>query len=214
MKPKDLKFPFRWEERRPYLGDQVLFIPDYYTTYEVWTFPGWKAIFGNDRPVVIEYCSGNGTWICDRAKKFPHFNWVAVEWRFERVRKIWSKAKNYGLSNLWVVCGEALTFTEAYVPSSSISNIFVNFPDPWPKLKHAKNRLFQSPFEKQLARILASKGELVVVTDDEPYGKQIVETLSQWNHLCVPEIPEYGTSYFDSLWRDKGRSIYYHRFTK
>src|SRR6185437_14908688 len=103
MKPKHLKFPYRWEDRRPLLADQVLFIPDHYQAHDSWVFPGWKAIFGNSHPVILEYCAGNGTWIVEKAKTSLEHNWVAVEWRFDRVQKIWSKIKNEGLSNLLVV---------------------------------------------------------------------------------------------------------------
>jgi len=213
VKPKDLKFPFSWEKRRPHLEDRVLFVPDYYTLHSAWKFPSWEEIFGNNHPVVIEYCSGNGTWIAEKARHSTR-NWVAVEWRFERARKIWSKMKNYSLSNLLVVCGEALTFTREYVPEMSISEAFVNFPDPWPKEKHAKNRLFQPPFATQLSRTVLPGGSLTVATDDPAYARQIIETMESWDHAQVPEWPDYGESYFDDLWRSKGRSIQYHRFNR
>jgi tRNA (guanine-N7-)-methyltransferase len=215
MKPKDLKFPYRWEERRPELVDKVLFVPDYYDRHREWTFPGWSAIFGNDRPVVIEFCTGNGTWIAEKAKDSP-YNWVAVEWRFDRVRKIWSKMKNYGLSNLMVVCGEAQTFAREYIPSKSVAQAYINFPDPWPKEKHAKNRLFQAPFVDELARIVSET--VIVATDDPVYADQIThEMLKQWNSAFpepyyVNDWPDYGTSFFDALWRGKGKTIRYFQF--
>jgi len=216
MKPKGLKFPYQWEERRPELIDKVLFVPDYYDRHREWSFPGWKAIFGNDHPVLIEYCAGNGTWIAEKARSSPYNNWVAVEWRFERVRKIWSKMKNYNLSNLMIVCGEAQTFTREYLPSQSVFQAYVNFPDPWPKDKHAKNRLFQEPFVSELVRVV--HGNITVVTDDSTYADQITaEMLKSWrssfpNPYYITDWPDYGTSYFDTLWRDKGKMIRYFQF--
>ena len=34
MQPKHLKFPYKWEERRPEIRDGVLFIPDYYDKHK------------------------------------------------------------------------------------------------------------------------------------------------------------------------------------
>ena len=135
MRPQHFKFPFTWEERRPLIVDRVLFIPKYYENHREWSMPAWEdpQIFGRQAPVHIEYCSGNGAWIVEKALKHPEIHFVAVEKRFERVRKLWSKMHNLKLSNLFVVCGEALTFTQNYLSSESIEKIFVNFPDPWPK---------------------------------------------------------------------------------
>jgi tRNA (guanine-N7-)-methyltransferase len=213
MKPKQLKFPFTWEERRPMISDGVLFIPDYYDRHDEYQFPGWEPIFGNKKPVVVEYCSGNGTWIAEKAKDSEK-NWVAVEYDFERVRKIWSKKKNYGLDNLFIISGEALTFAREYLPPHSIAEVFINFPDPWPKEKHAKNRLFQQPFIEQLAR--TTEGTVTAVTDDPVYSEQIVrEMATHWEMVLSTNTWEnYGASYFDTLWREKGKEIRYFQFKK
>lgn len=219
MKPKDLKYPYRWEERRALVADRVWFIPDYYDRHGEWTFPGFEeaSFFGNRAPVWIEYCAGNGLWITEKAAKEPEKNWIAVEWQFERARKIWSKIKNQGLTNLMVVCGEALTFTRFYLPDRSIAGAYVNFPDPWPKGKHAKHRLIQSPFVAELARIIVPAGETTFVTDDADYCAQICSEMGRspsWSSSFpaphfVTDWPNYGTSFFDALWRGKGCTIRY-----
>ncbi|MGH2612303.1 MAG: tRNA (guanosine(46)-N7)-methyltransferase TrmB, partial [Rhabdochlamydiaceae bacterium] len=132
MQPKYLKFPYTWEERRPEIRDGVFFIPDYYDQHKKWELPGWEVIFGNTNPVVIEYCSGNGTWIAEKARDKSK-NWIAVEWRFDRVQKIWSKMKNKKLDNMFIVCGDAQIFIREYLKDKSIDGVYVNFPDPWPK---------------------------------------------------------------------------------
>jgi tRNA (guanine-N7-)-methyltransferase len=217
MKPTHLRFPFKWEDRQTFFSDQVLFIPDYYIDHKNWQFPGWSKLFGNDKPVIIEYCAGNGTWIVEKAKNSA-FNWVAVEWRFDRVQKIWSKTKNLQIPNLLIVCGEALTFTKEYLPSQSVHQAYINFPDPWPKLKHAKNRLFQQQFIDQLARVVQKN--VIIATDDPPYSDQIIEEMLKhpaWiSHFAPPyyitDWPGYGESFFDSLWREKGKFIHYLQF--
>jgi tRNA (guanine-N7-)-methyltransferase len=221
MQPKHLKFPYRWEERKPVLVDRVLFVPEYYDRHHEWQFPGWETIFGNPRPVIVEYCTGNGTWIAEKAKE-SSYNWVAVEWRFERVRKIWSKLKNQQLSNLFVVCGEAYVFTHHYLKDHCVDQVYVNFPDPWPKAKHAKNRLFQLPFIIELTRIVKSGGRVTVVTDDIVYGEQISNEMlahPAWSSVFpsphyVTEWEGYGASYFDTLWREKGKEPRYFQFKK
>jgi len=221
MKPKNLKSPYRWEDRKPFLGDRVFYVPEYYDKHRECPLPDWKTIFGNDNPVIIEYCTGNGTWLAEKAKD-PSKNWIAVEWRFERVRKIWSKMKNLSLANLLIISGEAQTFTREYLPESSIDGVYINFPDPWPKDKHAKNRLFQHPFIDQLARVVKTDGTVTVVTDDPAYSQQIAQEMLKhpaWQSIFpapyfITEWEGYGTSYFDALWRGKGKAIHYFQFRR
>lgn len=222
MKRDDLKFPFTWEKREPAIHLRVLFVPDYYDAHQKWSFPGWEAseLFGNGAPVYIEYCSGNGDWILHKAREYPQINWVAVEKKFERVRKIWVKSQRLQLKNCIIVCGEALTFAKHYLPKESIDQIYVNFPDPWPKERHAKHRLVQKPFVDELSRTIKSGGKSIFVTDDSSYSLQIRQQMLQdirWKSsfpepFFQTEWPCYGQSYFDTLWREKGRLIYYMQF--
>lgn len=222
MKPKDLKSPLQWENRRPLIDDRVFYVPQYYDKYQEWKFPGWVEIFGSEAPIEIEYCAGNGAWIIDKALTYPEKHWVAVEQQFERVRKIWSKMHNFKLSNLLIVCGEAWTFTHFYVPDASIDAIYVNFPDPWPKEKHAKKRLIQEPFISEMARVLRSEKTAMIVTDHSEYTRQITQKMCahpSWKPQFISphfttEWEAYGTSYFDQLWKEQGVPVHYIPFTK
>lgn len=220
MKPKDLKPVFSWDERRPLLQDRVLFVPRHYQNHKEFGAISFQEIFGNQNPVVIEYCSGNGSWILEKAKTQTDLNWIAVERRFDRTAKIWSKLKNDQMENLFVVCGEAQDFTLHYLKPKSISSAYVNFPDPWPKGKHAKHRLLQTSFFMNLRNVLIDSGNLVIATDHRNYVDQILKEVRKdplWKS-CFPdpffikEWPEYGSSYFESLWRSKGLEIHYLQF--
>lgn len=222
MKPTDLKFPFKWEERSPLIRDGVLFIPWHYFSHDSWVHPGWDdpALFGKKGPISVEFCSGNGTWIAEKARENPDWLWIAVERRFDRVRKIWSKKKNYSLSNLIVVAGQAEDFIEHYLKEDSVDAVYINFPDPWPKNKHAKNRLLQKPFAEKLARVVKKGGDACFVTDDAPYCQQMIAVMREtvgWTSLhpdpfYITQLEGYGASYFDDLWRAKGREIHYLQF--
>jgi len=218
MKPKDLKFPYRWEDRKPLILDKVFFIPKLYDPCEEIDLP---AFFELRAPTWIEYCSGNGAWIIEKAKAHPEKNWIAVEKRFERVQKIWSKMKNEKIDNLFIVCGEALNFTSHYVPGDYFEGIYINFPDPWPKARHAKHRLLQNSFIAQMARVSKKNAKVVIVTDHQEYVGRICEEFLA--HLdWTPVFPEpyfvtewegYGSSYFDNLWRLRGMTIHYLQFS-
>ena len=125
MKPADLKAPFSWGNRQVLIEDRIFYVPTRCETYDEFKFPGWTSqeLFGNDNPIQIEYCSGNGTWIADTAAANPQINWVAVEKKFMRVRKIWSKTKNLQMPNLITVCGEAYGATCVICPQTHLKEL-------------------------------------------------------------------------------------------
>jgi len=221
MKPKQLKCPFRWDTRTPCLAEGVLYVPSYYFSHDQWSLQEVEQIYSSFSKISIEYCSGNGAWVAAKAKQEPDVLWIAVEKRFDRVQRIWAKKENEALSNLLIVCGEAQAFTKYYLKKSLIDCIYVNFPDPWPKDRHAKKRLVQASFLSEVKRVLKEEGEMVFVTDDELYQKQMVQELLQTE--CFSLFPSpfyqtewegYGTSYFEELWTKQGRTIYYMKFTQ
>jgi len=223
MKPKHLNPPFDWKESPFYtICDRIFYA--FGEKGETFRFPDWSSpeMFGNELPRKIEFCSGNGHWIAEQAKSDESVNWIALEKRFVRVRKIWSKLKNFALKNLFVVCGEALDVTKQFFPDNSFQEVYVNFPDPWPKKRHAKYRLVQPEFVNEVHRILLSEGKLILATDDEPYCRQMIEVITAHPGFepvfssphYITEWEGYGTSYFESLWREKGKGIYYLSFHK
>lgn len=218
MRPKHLPLP---EESTIRIHDNVWYIPNNANT-ELFQFPGWSSIFNNNKPVHVEYCSGNGLWILQKAIQEPHINWVAVEMKFSRVRKIWSKIKNYSLKNLLVIHGEALQATQSFFPTNSLSGIYVNFPDPWPKRRHWKFRLVAPEFVRAIANCLQPEGKATLVTDHEEYSNVMIREFLDCEHFDSEfspshyslHWPDYGTSYFEELWRNQGGSIRYHVFRK
>ncbi|MCB1113629.1 MAG: tRNA (guanosine(46)-N7)-methyltransferase TrmB [Chlamydiia bacterium] len=222
MKPDDLKSPFTWDERRVCYEDRVLYVPEHYDKVSEFKFPGWSGLFGSDKPLMVEYCSGNGHWIVERAKNFPQFNWIAIEKKFVRVRKIWSKLKNEGLDNLIAVCGEGKKVSAHFFSHGTVAEAFINFPDPWPKKRHIKNRIIQPPFVSELYRILGDDGKVNLVTDDPDYSNWMIAVM-QGHTGFKSDFPApfyqvdqdgYGSSWFDELWRSKGKQIRYHSFSK
>lgn len=231
MRPSDFKIPSERVDGRHVIKDRIVHLskPKHPLTLaeeqkNPFVFPSWEHedLFGNSKPIHIEYCSGNGAWIAARALANPHINWVAVEIKLGRTRKIWAKIKNLKLDNLLVINGEGEFATEAYFPKGSVSAIYINFPDPWPKRHHAKFRIIKPSFVKAMNAVLKENGEIMVVTDDALFSEWTLKTFKGSPQFNCPiplpcyktEWPDYGNSYFETLWREKGREIRYHHFIK
>lgn len=215
----DFVIPFKWEDRRPMIIDGLLYIPKNYDDHHLFEN---KKYFDNSNPIDIEYCSGNGQWIVEKAKQYPNINHIAVEMKFDRARQIWLKMHNENLKNLFIVMGEALTFTKHYLEKESISDVFINFPDPWPKKKHEKNRLIKDEFIQEVSKVMNKNNIITLVTDDQDYRNQMIEVfLKNINFMPVYEKPyfiqnidNFGESFFDTLFRQKNKLINYLKFIK
>lgn len=224
MRPADFKMPTLRAEGHNVIQDRICHLTKSGSATSTFSFPSWDHpdIFGNSNPVKIEFCSGNGQWIAQRAAADPSANWVAVEMKFGRTRKIWAKIKNLELENLFVVNGEAEQASQLYFPKNSVHEIFINFPDPWPKRRHERHRLVKPAFVIAMAELLTENGTVTIVTDDASYSEWTLNIFKN-SPLFVCNLPspyyttnwpDYGHSYFEALWREKGRTIRYHHFQK
>lgn len=61
-----------------------------------------------------------------------------------------------------------------WLPPASIARVFILFPDPWPKKKHAKRRLVNSHTLDLLANVMRPGAELCVATDIGDYARTIL----------------------------------------
>lgn len=219
MRPQDLKFPYYWDRATPLIEQGILYISRLLNLEEDYKSFISDLLVSFPR-ICIEYCSGTGNWIFEKAKIDPTTLWIAVEKRFDRVQRIWSKKENFQIPNLLIVRGEALLFTKRFLPDHCISEMFINFPDPWPKLRHAKHRLVQRGFIEELERVGTTDVKVTLATDDLPYSLQMINEMEFCNWISsypppyyVTELPEYGSSFFRSLWTSQGRQIQYMKFS-
>ncbi|NGX48948.1 MAG: tRNA (guanine-N(7)-)-methyltransferase [Candidatus Anoxychlamydiales bacterium] len=219
MKKSDLVIPFKYEDRRPIILHRFLYVPDNYDFHDEFRD---KITFENDNEINIEYCSGNGEWIVDRAKKNPNINFIAVEMKFLRARQIWLKMHKENIKNLFVVKSEAFIFTKHYLKDCFASDVFINFPDPWPKKKHAKNRLIKKEFLQEVNRVQKKDETITVVTDHEDYRDEIInEFLKVKEYRSIFKEPYFeqdtkgfGSSFFSTLFQSKDKAINYIKFSR
>lgn len=159
----------------------------------------WSRVFGNANPVEIDLGCGDGTFLVERARRNPDRNFLGVERLLGRARKVDRKAQRLGLTNvrgLRIESGYAVGFL---FPVGSVAVYHIYFPDPWPKKRHAKRRLFQPEFLAALQRTLAPGGEVRVATDHAAYFEEIVAVFragNGWEEFpLAPPLPEERTDF-------------------
>ena len=178
--------------------------------------PGdWPSVFGRVAPLVVEVGFGKDTFLLEQADARPDRDHVGVERDPHRVATFLERAEERGLDNVRAlpVTGElALGLCFADV---SIAELHVYFPDPWPKARHARNRLVQPWFAREVRRVLAAGGVLYMATDDVAYRDQMLEVMGagEFDNLAADgwtgEAPSGHETKFERLWRRRGRGIHY-----
>jgi tRNA (guanine-N7-)-methyltransferase len=116
--------------------------------------------------------SGHGHFLTAYAAAHPRSTCVGIDISAERVARAVRKQRRAGLGNLHFVLADAGDFLSALPDGSGISEIFILFPDPWPKRRHHKNRLMTVGFLAGAAAAAGKGARLFFRTDHEPYFRE------------------------------------------
>jgi len=151
------------------------------------------ALFGRSTPVELEIGTGKGRFLLAEAAAHPERSYLGVELQNEYARIARERAKKRGLANVRVERVDAKAFVAARLAPGSLAAMHVFFPDPWPKKRHRKRRLFDADFAAAAARALEPGGLLRVASDHEEYFASILGTLDAEPALArVPEAETGG----------------------
>ena len=124
----------------------------------------WSAEFGRAAPLHVEIGAGNGFFLTGMAQAHPGRSWLGLEIRFKRVVQTARKLVAAGVTNARVARYDGRQLDDLFAPGA-VAGLYINHPDPWPKDRHAKHRLFNPAFADGCARWLASGGRLRLKTD-------------------------------------------------
>lgn len=113
----------------------------------------------------VEVGPGRGTFLIERAQRFPELRILGLEIRLKWASLVDQKVASLGLSDRCRVLAEDIRLALPRLATGSCTKIFVHFPDPWWKKRHAKRRLANGGVMDQVARILRPGGELYIQTD-------------------------------------------------
>ncbi|MCC5846044.1 MAG: tRNA (guanosine(46)-N7)-methyltransferase TrmB [Verrucomicrobia bacterium] len=158
-----------------------------------------------DGPRILDLGCGKGRFLLAHAARNPDARLLGVERKLRRIRKIDSKACRAGLRNIRILRMEAMYTLNHLMPENWIDICFVYFPDPWPKEKHHKNRIFGPEFLDSLDRVLSETGVVHFATDNRNYFEEVAEVLqsdSRWRPAEVYIPCEDEVSDFELVWRD------------
>ncbi|MFC6377947.1 tRNA (guanosine(46)-N7)-methyltransferase TrmB [Tatumella terrea] len=137
----------------------------------------FAALFGRESPVVLEIGFGMGASLVTMAEQNPHQDFFGIEVHAPGVGACLGSAHEAGVSNLRVMCHDAMEVLETMIPDNSLRMVQLFFPDPWHKARHNKRRIVQVPFAELILRKLKLGGVFHMATDWENYAEHMLEVM-------------------------------------
>lgn len=182
----------------------------------------WNEYFKNSNPIVAELGCGRGEYTLALAETSSAVNYVGVDIKGARIWKGAKRALESGLTNV--------AFTRIHVDHlpvvfgpEELSDIWLTFPDPYPKKAKWKKRLTSSKFLRLYRDVLRHGGAIHLKTDSELLFQFTLETVKEEKHEVlervddvwamerVPPVLQIAT-YYEKMHLAEGRTIKYLKF--
>ena len=136
------------------------------------------ALFGREAPTTLEIGFGMGASLVTMAQARPEQNFLGIEVHSPGVGACLASADEAGITNLRVMCHDAVEVLHKMIPDHSLTMVQLFFPDPWHKARHNKRRIVQPPFAELIKSKLKLGGVFHMATDWEPYAQHMLEVMS------------------------------------
>lgn len=131
----------------------------------------------SDRPVdVVEIGAGTALFSVELAQRFPGKRYVAVDVKADRLQKGAQEAEARGLDNISFLRARADQLEGSFKPGS-IQQVWLTFPDPFPRQRSAKHRLTHSKFLQLYKNLLSRSGQLLLKHDNPQFFSWSLEQL-------------------------------------
>ena len=116
---------------------------------------------------------------------------IVCEKFLDGINKIAEKTNYEGLKNISIFHGNVIQFFDELVVSNSITEIWILFPDPWPKKRHNKRRLINKKFFIYIKNFLKRNAIIHIASDSKAYISEIL--------MCIYEVRN------DFLWVNQNK---------
>jgi tRNA (guanine-N7-)-methyltransferase len=135
-------------------------------------------LVGGGGPWEVEIGFGKGRYLLRRCQAEPERRFLGIEVAGLYQRTFVDRARRRGTSNWLALRGEALYLLSAVLPAGFAAAVHVYFPDPWPKTRHQRRRLFDAESVDLVIGLLQAGGRLSFATDFLEYGEKVADLLA------------------------------------
>ncbi|MBP7459868.1 MAG: tRNA (guanosine(46)-N7)-methyltransferase TrmB [Candidatus Delongbacteria bacterium] len=170
----------------------------------------------------LEMGSGNGQFLNQLAERYPERLFIGIDRKRDRLSKACGEAQLKGLKNVRYVHALVESLSD-YIQSETTDEIWIQFPDPYPKPSKCERRLIHPHYLAFYHRIMVPGGIFHFKTDNPglfEFGLESIrdihpqfQILEVCRNLQQDERDDDGgiQTKYESVWRKQNLSIYYLR---
>lgn len=162
------------------------------------------------REIWLEIGFGAGEHLAWQAARNPDVGILGAEPYLNGVARLLSEMAGDRPDNIRIHPDDVRPLLPRFA-DSGLARVFILFPDPWPKLRHNRRRLINTPLLDTLARLMRDGAELRVATDDQDYLVWILRHLQAhpdfaWSARRADDWRRRPEDWPDTRYEDKNRS--------
>ena len=174
----------------------------------------WNKLFNNSNPIYIEIGMGKGKFIIKNAIENPNINYIGIEMYDSVILRAVEKTNDLELNNLYLIRMDARLINDIF--NKEIDLIYLNFSDPWPKVRHEKRRLSSHEFLKKYDFIFKNKKNIIMKTDNRKLFEYSIISYTSYGYkindisldLYKDDITFNIPTEYEMKFHDKGLPIY------
>lgn len=185
----------------------------------------WNADhFKNEQPITLELACGGGEYTVALARQFPNRNFIGVDIKGNR---IWKGAKQAVVEQLpnAAFLRTRIELIETFFAPGEVDEIWITFPDPFPRASKENKRLSSQNFLERYRGILRPGGLVHLKHDNPDFYQFTLDTIAADPRCSLLytnadiyaqplKYPELGIqTRYESMHLEDGRKIKYVRFT-
>ena len=127
-----------------------------------------RALFPQAQELWLEIGFGGGEHLAEQARANRQAGIIGCEVFLNGIATLLAQIETHDLKNVRIYPEDARDLLDA-LPERSLDRVFLLFPDPWPKRRHAERRFIQIANLDLLARLMKPGAEFRVASDDPTY---------------------------------------------
>ncbi|MCU0328514.1 MAG: tRNA (guanosine(46)-N7)-methyltransferase TrmB [Chitinophagales bacterium] len=185
----------------------------------------WHEIFGNHNPIVLELACGRGEYSVQMAKNNSAKNFIGIDIKGNRIHLGAKMALEENLNNV-AFLRTRIEKIQSFFNSNEVDEIWITFPDPFPRFPDRKNRLISPKFLDIYRQAFCDRRRTYHLKTDNyglfRYALGVLDGRGYTIQTCLEDIYHYDKkisdilkiqTYYEVLHQNQGAKINYVSWT-